>query len=766
MRLITEICFFCFLVWIFYEVGRLLALSVRSDLKHSFAICSAAGVSTITIAVTLLYKLGTPVQVSFWVASAFAALSRLSAFRSGMKPWRAGATPSRAVLLSSAAALALLLPAVTGGPRFSLFRGCHQDAYDYLESAVSIRNASYSTLQNESPVRLTQRDLFAVAKDTIGQRPAICILYASLSTFRPAAFLDLHYVMLVYFEFLSTMLLYELTRVFLPERPVWGLLLAVSLAGGFWGQWILDIDAWSQNAFMPLLLGMVLLVTGIASAATGTAGLMVPVQSLGLFALLATAAFYLYPEGSLFVLPPLLFGLFLLVLVSRVRVRVMPLLFAACLAGCLIYVIRENNVYYLTGQASTALSRSVGWWKFYDAYLSGRDGWNEGFRRGFFADSVDFVSGLMGLYFLTPTHEHPATGALSVRILLLSVITLLLGGAVRYRRELPAGPGTVLAGIVLICILETVWLVEQKQYWTAGKALSYFVYLPLLLFCAPSLRPHGTSRSWWNAAHFGAVASLVVSGLLLVAYRGIAAGRPYGIHYSRPYPSLQKPYLKQEVDYSDSSFLQHLNPKDMVAVEIPNPWIQFFVRMELAANNIPFCVLPPVYLHSSINDTMNDYVHPPITCEVALKEQTDSLFLNRLVLLQADELKNRIIPPAPLGGFYGVENDAKVEFWTGTRKSALQISQLPYGAGSAVLSFDLRTLTAGAVKISSSFPEQHAFHFEPGQVHHFEVQVTPRALPALLWIETDAEGRDLGKGAGYAQMSFVSIANIHFAASE
>jgi hypothetical protein len=45
-----------------------------------------------------------------------------------------------------------------------------------------------------------------------------------------------------------------LARELVPRKPVLAELLSAAIVRGFWGQYIVDINAWSQAAAMPLLL--------------------------------------------------------------------------------------------------------------------------------------------------------------------------------------------------------------------------------------------------------------------------------------------------------------------------------------------------------------------------------------------------------------------------------------------------------------------------------------------------------------------------------
>lgn len=49
-----------------------------------------------------------------------------------------------------------------------------------------------------------------------------------------------------------------LARELVPRKPILAELLSAAIVGGFWGQYIVDINAWSQAAAMPCFLFVLL----------------------------------------------------------------------------------------------------------------------------------------------------------------------------------------------------------------------------------------------------------------------------------------------------------------------------------------------------------------------------------------------------------------------------------------------------------------------------------------------------------------------------
>ena len=150
---------------------------------------------------------------------------------------------------------------------------------------------------------LVRHGLFKFGQDNLLYRPQITFLYGALSSFHPAAFLRLHYVLLVYFQFLAFCAVRALAAELLPGRRIIPPLLATALVGGFWGQYILDIDAWSQISCMPLTVLSLLLFIKLAETSGNSGNPHSAFKLITLYMLVWVGLFYLYPEAAGFLLP-------------------------------------------------------------------------------------------------------------------------------------------------------------------------------------------------------------------------------------------------------------------------------------------------------------------------------------------------------------------------------------------------------------------------------------------------------------------------------
>ena len=587
---LISILFFVFLCALFYSIGLPFRRMVHAfGWDKSIIVSSSFGLALASLAVTLGYKLGLSPQLMFWLLIGFGLLSLGSdIFARRYRITPAARTPKTYVLIGLLTAGLMLAPMLTGGINFALFQGNHIDAFNYLQSSITYTKWSYNQVHGATPTQLLDAGLFPFAVTNLSIRPTVTILYAVLSNFATGLFLGLNYVMLVYFQFLSLGVLWLIAKALVPDRPLPTLLLCVLIVGGFWGQYILDINAWSQEAALPLLLMVLLMLLRSFSEVrlSPGSGFWLPTA----FVIVLMGAFYLYPEATMFYLPGIVVAVAMGFWKTRKTVKIGPLIPAAAVTIVLLFAVKENNVEFLQRQADVALT-DVNWWKYFDLCFFGR----EGITSMTGADVIDVGTVLLGGYMITPyAHAAPAL-ALVWRGALAVILALVIVNFLRGFKHLASPGREMLCGAVAVFILQTMMLLVLHKYWTAGKALSYFAFLLTLVvfcpLCAVDLRG-GVLRNWSAVA---CSVLLVAQGSMLI-YRPIAAKkRPFG-HYHPPYPSAASdPYLRKRFNFSDWTVLGEIGARDEVRIDAEDPFIQYFVKMLLLSHNRRFIVAPPVY---------------------------------------------------------------------------------------------------------------------------------------------------------------------------
>jgi hypothetical protein len=588
---LLSLLFFVFLCALFYAIGLPFRQMLKGfDWEKSIIIPSACGLALASLTVTLGYKFGLSPQLMFWLLIGFGLFCLGNVVVGRRRQVTPVARTSKIYTLIGVLAAGLMLaPMLTGGINFALFQGNLIDAFNYLQSAITYTKWPYDQIHGATPKQLLDAGLFPVAADNLYQRPAVMILYAVLSNFAPNLVLGLNYVMLVYFQFLSVGVLWLIAQQLVAERPLGTLLLCVFIVGGFWGQYMLDINAWSQDAALPLLLTVMLMLLRVFSRERFTAGLSF--WSPAAIALVAMGAFYLYPEATLFYLPGMAVALVTGFWKTRKTVKIGALIPAAIAIIALLFAVKENNVDFLHRRASQALSE-LDWWKYFDACFFGRDVISSMPGGGL----IDAGTTVLGGYMITPDVRVPGALALVWRGALAGILVLVIANFVRGFKHLASPDREMLCGAVAVFILQTVILLLLHKYWTAGKALSFFAFLFLLVVFCPLVTGYargGALRMWSGMACF---VLLAAQGYMLI-YRPIAAKkRPFG-HYEAPYPAALDRYLKKRFNFSDWKVLNEIGTQDEVRIEVEDPSIQSFAEMLLLSHNRRFSVAFPVYAY-------------------------------------------------------------------------------------------------------------------------------------------------------------------------
>jgi hypothetical protein len=581
--------FFLYLVAVFLLVGLPFRWAlVKLGLRQSFTAISCLGLAAISIVITVGYKIGFSVTVLAWLVNMVAFLSLVFATPGLIRQkvridWSLG--------MRVVAAGLMLAPALVGGLRFTIFQGNHYDSYNYLECALTYQRIPYQAAISSSVQQLLDAGLFPIARDALAARPAVCLLYGTLVAPFFGQGLLVHYGFLVYFQFLSFCVLSLLAGELIPAKPYLTQLLSLAIVGGFWGQYIVDINAWSQAAAMPLLLEGVLLLTKSFARLDTSGQRFLTWTEISAFASACVGAFYLYPEGAIFFFPA--YAMVLLFAVYRWRPAV-PILPCAAVLACgvaLVLLVRENNLTFLMSQVNFALRSGVNWWLFFQAFFFG----NGGIEKESFTNLVDVLVGIFGCYLITPANDYHGWIVLLYRLFLLVAFLVLFAGSILGYRSLARPARTIVFSVVIVLTCEAFLFLIAGQYWTAGKTLSYFAYLLLLIVLTPALSVN-FSRGGLRAAASVVAGLMVVGQVAFAGYRPLAASLPYGIHYSRPYPAIQHEDLKKDIDFSDLNFLKKIQKQDRVIVQISDPWIQIFVRLLLLSKNIDFCVSSPVFV--------------------------------------------------------------------------------------------------------------------------------------------------------------------------
>lgn len=355
----------------------------------------------------------------------------------------------------------LLAPKLTGGNQFAVFQGNHWDTFGYLNSAVVYSQKSYNSILNSSTYDWIKNPLLAHAKGNLFCRPSVHILYSLVGQIMPHHYHTLYYTFLTFFfsQFILVTI-FLLMNSFEDISPTLCGVASLAFPLGFWGQYIMDINAWSQISSLPiLLLWVVLQVFLLGRYYSDGIGFSDAIKLLFILTIPFASGLYLYPENLFFHLPAItiIIGVSLIIrLRNNYNKSAIHIAIIALLAGISTGLLFSKGTFGLiVSQLNTVRSTEVDWWKYFLAFLQGQDfkallqaidfqAFTEGLhnfrntsllevaRRTSLLENIsDFISGISGLYFLTPTGNQSVFVKICIRVsLTIFVSTLLWTGAV------------------------------------------------------------------------------------------------------------------------------------------------------------------------------------------------------------------------------------------------------------------------------------------------------------------------------------------------
>ncbi|HEY6034200.1 MAG TPA: hypothetical protein VIV58_08075 [Kofleriaceae bacterium] len=561
-------------------LGLPCARALPARLAWRMALAPMFGIAILAVVVPIGYRFGASMKLLLAIAAIGAAVSIAWHLRRHAVPRdRIGRMLLGAWLVAS---LLLLAPRWTGGDQFAVFQGNQWDTYNYLESAIAYATKPYHAVHSAGSLQLLRNPLFTVAQGQLDQRPSVHELYALFSRVAPGQAYRLYYTFLIWFMAQLVLVMLFVARNVLPRAPPWTwLAIAVAFPLGFWGQYVVDIDAWSQIASAPLLFamfGFVLLAPNAWSRRDAW-------RIAGGLALACAGAVYLYPEGFFISCAALIPVGTVAIAWPMLRARrfelarVIPL---TGFAGVVASALYPPVLHFLIQQVMWSAGNRMPWWQFFQRFFVGRDDvWGDGFAR-----VADFVAGVFGCYFVTPSSEDGPV-AMAIRIAILVGLAGLILAFVRFARDdRPERPQILMWGATaLVLLAPAAYIATTGNYWAAGKVLSYAAPVLVTALCISIARP---GRWRWFAAVF--IAVQVVAGLVRIP----AATWDSHAGFAAPYPSVQNRGLKHDIGWDLRVLEPLLDSHSKVSLYPEEPWTENALMVFMAARGIPFVKQSPV----------------------------------------------------------------------------------------------------------------------------------------------------------------------------
>ena len=608
-----EILFVIWLGLIYFSLGQLfLKLSPGSLDKQNFFTVSTLGLAAASLIGCVAYYSNINTYNIYILLNALAIIGLLGFIRNQKLPVisstpnnvsiSVSSIPWGSFLISAVALAVLMIPGLIGSTQFVLFRGNHYDAFNYLEMASTYARFKRHDVLSLSTESLTSLHGFYTAAWYMHERPLVSILYAIFQHFNTVYFTHLHYYYLTYSLFLSGGLI---ATFIIQLRPTLNLALC-NIAGfgcmlGFWGQYILDLDAWSQVVWTPLqLLTVLLWIQFCLRIKEGLKQSTFSISFVANLIILCVASFCMYFEGFLF------FGLPLTLITILCYNRRFALRFTVTILtiGISTLLISGSfiNLHQTIGQVSgySAYSaNTVEWWRYYDSYIFGASGTYSSNITTY----INEITSALGLYFFTPSS--------STNYIIKALWVTLLGGGITliaYSLFLSLKdsysdsfirPTFIL---ILVSLIQCLFLMHNNQYWSAGKCLSYIAaYLYIIL--VSSLFSSIYTVRLWGFFLKTTLFIFIASQFYFSLYRIYRVSTQFsGIHYISPYPSAQDAGLTKKIfSFNDLSFLKEIKPADEVGLYIEDPWIEHYIQMVLISHSIPYHLELPICEQAKFN---------------------------------------------------------------------------------------------------------------------------------------------------------------------
>jgi hypothetical protein len=558
------------------------------------------GAALLSILVTVLFSWNVAPDVTTLVSTALAgALILILILRRGLAAaggfaWHRNMTIRVAALLI--VALLLVLPHMIGGQQFALFQANRYDSLNYLSAALGYATRSYSQLRafdaHAEPVAS-----YAMAKQMLVQRPTVALLYASIyRIFSSDVFGNAYDFCLAAELALYCGFLYLLLLLF-PKREKAAHILSVALIVGFFGQYLLDINAWSALFAIPIMIVMVTdFCIGLQPDETDTGS---GARNLFLFLrmpILAAGMTYMYPEITPIAAMACGGAVLAALFIRRAEARAVHFallrhnIVFAIVTLAIVGLYWTPTIGFLLQQAKLATSDVVDWQLFFQAYLlGGPDAVVPATGSAHLAEVLliipaNFLAGFFGLYFIQPGSKLDTAHLVWSAGLILAFSILVWAIMSAARRELnrrsadqkPQLFAIVLSAIILTSLVPLALLL-RGQSWAAGKGLSMISPFLFLLIVLPLLagrrKPQVSALVWM----------LVAGHLMFGLFRPLAIAAHSDRHnYAYPYPSAPKENVNWDVD----SYRKALQNCRLVRIDVDDPFLDRVVEDYLVERNI------------------------------------------------------------------------------------------------------------------------------------------------------------------------------------
>ncbi len=589
-----DIAFLVYSVVLLALIGLPASLLLPEGRAPRIALAPVFGYCIVAILAPNLLRAGLAISQQVWLYGALAALG-LGCLASRLRRGGELAGERRRDIWHLAAAWALAaaalsLPKWIAGEPYYAYHGNVWDYFNYVTAGSVFSKMSAAAIwasQYASPAAVLRNPML-IGLAHLHTRPSVTMAFAALAHVGialkiPVFELANDFVSLTLSLYVPS--LYFLLRAATDARPAARLVVPLTFACGFWGGYLIDVDAWSQLAgvmVMPALFGLGLEPL-LPAAGTLTAGALDRLRASLALSLLVAGAIYLYPECLPVYVP--VYGASLLAVLWASRSsfqRVIPQLAAAALGAGLALPCFDSTLGFLYEQIrsiSSSPEMSLNWFSYFHGFAVVGDDLSALFRPIHTRLTItNGIAGLAGLYRVVPTFDSPHWLLVAVGIAVSVEVAALGWCALRSLRArelwLPAGLATGLALVAALAL--------QGNPYAAGKAYVWLSPFLLLLLLLPLADPRATR---WRR-----VPAQLYIGLQLVTMtvRLASVAAHDGIPGLSPYPGDPPLARRLETEFDLAPLLSRLDRCHMVRVDLEDPFLRHYVMVNLYARDVPY----------------------------------------------------------------------------------------------------------------------------------------------------------------------------------
>ncbi len=405
----TDILFFCVINLLYFILGFPVTRIIPKKLfTYRLFLSGVFGYGMSAVTGTVLYKYGFSTFSLFNVFLLLSIINIIFLTKYAYKykdKWKINILINKKyyilILFWLIGSIILISPRLTGGNQFSVFQGNIWDNFGYLNSAVIYSTENYNTILNSSNNSFISNPLLSYGFSNLFIRPSVHLLYSIFSNIIRPSIYKLHYTFLIsFFSQLILVYMFILLNIIKKEKYILIGIISIAFSLGFFGQYILDINAWSQISSVPVIL----VIMGIIIILFGNDKIIydkkIYWEILIIFLILFSATLYLYPESLVFHIP-IIFILSIIYIIKQIKKNkkisiIVPIYSGGILSLLIGLFFYRGTIGFVINQIIFSSRENVNWWEYFQKYLLGRDLINNDILLN---NISDFISCFSGLYF-------------------------------------------------------------------------------------------------------------------------------------------------------------------------------------------------------------------------------------------------------------------------------------------------------------------------------------------------------------------------------